>query len=86
MKLKAITQLTEAELKAMWSAGKHKEIEQARVDGRLATVLGTDAPLDGEQILSVADVKKLYAEGRFADIDRARAENRINYDDTEGGN
>ncbi len=76
-------QLTRADL-AQLSA---EQIEEARVNGRLAHLLGapeTDTELVRRaktEVIGRSDIKALFALGQHDLIEEARATNRINYEE-----
>lgn len=63
-------QLTGADVTRMYRAKEYAEIEAARVDGRLADLLGQPRPPVGQ--VDEEHVRALFAEGRTAEIERLR--------------
>lgn len=79
-------QVTPADLERMYAAKQYNQIEQARLDGRLSTLMGVPEPerdaLDHARAggnLTPAQVHTLYNARRYDDIEQATREGRIIY-------
>jgi hypothetical protein len=79
-------QVTLTDLEQMYAAKKYDQIEQARLDGRLNTIMGVPQPereaLEHAQSggnLSAAQVHELYSARRYDVIEQAAREGRIIY-------
>lgn len=72
-------QLTDAEVKRLYAAGKFEQIERARLDGRLDELLGIvrHQPPTGDQ-WTAADLNAMHAAGRFDEINAARTAGQLN--------
>lgn len=78
------TQLTREDVEALFKAKKYGEIEAARLDGRLATLLGQTPASPVDRQWTAEDVRTATRERRFDDIDAARRNGLL--DDLLSGN
>jgi hypothetical protein len=71
-------QLTETDVKRLFRENKYRQIEQARIDGRLDDVLGITRhrpPVEGQWTSD--DLSAMYREGRNTEIDTARGAGQL---------
>lgn len=67
-------QLTQADLAALYAQRRYADIDKARSDGRLNTLMGVAPPLEPSPQVTQAELARLYAErhyGQIADLRKA---------------
>lgn len=81
--MKTIKQLTLEDVKRLAAQGKHGDIEEARLAGKLNVILGGHAPVAPDARLTLDDVRLLASQGRHEEIAQAREDGRIDYEENQ---